>query len=62
MRCEVCKKKISSCLAVSLKCVCGTIVCQQHKFPDQHSCTKDNGRDLLKKRLPRVVPEKVIKI
>lgn len=64
-RCIVCNKKIRSTLCDVMKCKCDSYVCAKHRFPDQHNCTYDfktENKSKLRKEMPLVECEKVIKI
>lgn len=65
VRCCVCNRKIKKVFVEALKCKCLANVCRYHRFPDQHSCTYDfqnENKSRLRKELPRVECDKLVKI
>ena len=61
-RCVVCNKKLG---LMEYSCRCGQLFCIKHQLPEEHNCTFDYqkmGKDLLDKKNPQVVGNKVIKI
>lgn len=63
-RCCVCKRKIRLNQSV-ISCKCDKILCNKHRFPDQHECTynfKKENKKLLARTLVQVECEKVLKI
>ena len=64
-RCCVCNKKIRKGLSDVLRCKCLSNVCLQHRYPDQHNCSYDfrkENKSRLRRELPRVECEKILKI
>jgi predicted nucleic acid binding AN1-type Zn finger protein len=60
-----CRKKIPLVLQISNKCKCNNIFCTAHRLPELHMCLYDYktlGREVLKKNLVDVHPDKIIKI
>ena len=58
----VCKKKLS---ILDFECRCGNLYCSLHRLPEQHDCEFDFetlGKNILDKKNPQVVAEKIIKI
>lgn len=61
-KCPVCNKKLG---LMVFTCKCEQRFCISHMQPEQHMCTYDHKtqqRNLLKKQLPLVCAEKVMKI
>ena len=67
MRCQHpdCKKKLTLIMLSINKCLCQGCYCDNHKFPEMHSCTvnhREIGREILRKTLVEVGPDKIIPI
>jgi len=61
-RCLECKKKLG---ILGIKCRCGGMFCNKHRYSDQHNCSVDykaREKDLLRQKLPTVAGEKIQKI
>lgn len=61
-RCPVCNKKLG---LMVFTCKCDIRFCITHMQPESHNCTYDHKgiqREELKKQLPQVIANKVIKI
>ena len=59
-----CKKKLTL-MDMECKCKCGFKFCSLHRLPESHNCTydfKNESKDLLAKRLIKVVKDKVERI
>jgi len=57
-QCFFCKKKVG---ILRFYCKCNNIYCSKCRHPEDHSCNfdyKNNGRELLKTELVKVVPKK----
>lgn len=57
-----CKKKLT---LMDMECKCGFKFCSLHRLPESHKCTydfKNESKDLLAKRLIKVVKDKVERI
>ena len=61
-RCIQCNKKLG---LFEYTCRCGGIFCVKHQLPEEHNCTFDYqklGKEILDKKNPLIVGDKVIKI
>lgn len=61
-RCAICKKKLT---LLDFSCRCGKFYCSLHRLPEQHNCDVDYekiGKEILDKKNPQIVNEKIIKI
>ena len=61
-KCVICKKKLG---LLDFGCRCGNLYCSIHRLPEQHNCSfnyEKMGKDILDKKNPQVVADKVIKI
>lgn len=62
--CKKCNKKLSMLMIKLYTCKCGDIYCREHMF-GEHSCSFDYkkcSQEHLKKQMPVVIAEKIIKI
>lgn len=64
VKCKICEKKLNSLMVDLYTCRCGEIYCREnHMF--NHNCPYNYHKDTqkkLKKDMPPIVAEKVIKI
>ena len=61
-RCPICNKKLS---LMDYTCRCGNSYCIKHRMPEDHQCVFDFqklGKDILDKKNPQVVADKLVKI
>jgi predicted nucleic acid binding AN1-type Zn finger protein len=57
-----CRAKLS---LVDQECKCGIKFCGKHRLPENHNCSfdfKEEGRRILMKNNPPIVPIKIIKV
>lgn len=57
-----CRVKLS---LVDQECRCGIKFCAKHRLPENHNCSfdfKEEGRRILMKNNPPIVPIKIIKV
>ena len=58
-----CKKKLSL-VDMSIKCKCGNIYCNSHRYSSNHDCQfnyKKDFKNILETKLDKVINDKVIK-
>jgi hypothetical protein len=61
-KCAICKKKLG---ILDFGCRCENLYCFIHRLPEQHNCSFDYekmGKDILEKKNPQIVADKIIKI
>jgi hypothetical protein len=61
-RCELCSKKLG---IASISCRCARVLCDIHRYPEEHACTfdyKTPSQDWLRARAPVVAPPKMERI
>ena len=61
-KCKECKKKLT---LLDYPCRCKNFYCKIHRLPENHNCTfdfKTYGQDILSKKNPKIISEKIIKI
>lgn len=61
--CLVCSKRLR--LATAYECKCGSLLCPQHKYKDQHECSinpHETFKEELEKKLIAITPPKIEKI
>ena len=61
-KCPICDKKLK---LTNLICKCNIIYCNLHTPPEMHNCSFDYkklGKQLLEKKNPKILTEKLIKI
>ena len=60
--CNLCKCKVS---LTAIKCKCGNIYCNAHRYAEEHACTynyRAKGAAALEAAMPVITADKVIKI
>jgi len=60
-RCNKCFVKVG---LLAIRCRCGYLHCEQHRYAEDHECTYDyktNGRENLRVHNPKISGEKVVR-
>ena len=63
-RCVVCNKKLGM-MVFHCRCSDTTPYCVQHMRPEDHDCMfdhKENGKEILRNNLPKIVTDKMVRI
>jgi hypothetical protein len=65
MKCAICNKKLNIAQTLGNECRCGKVLCDMHKYPEEHACAfdyKTSAKEQLRSKNPIVAAQKIVPI
>lgn len=65
VKCSQCSRRVSTIQVIGNTCKCGKVLCDIHKYPEEHNCPIDyraSAKEILRAHNPPIIASKIVPI